>query len=44
MKLGGTDFHKQEHIPLLGGVAMPVKVNNIQEIFNAAKSGKVRIL
>lgn len=44
MKLGGTDFHKQEHISLLGGVAMPVKVNNIQEIFSAAKSGKVRLL
>lgn len=43
MKLGGTDFHKQEHIALLGGVAMPKKAANDHDIFDAVKCGEVRI-
>ncbi len=44
MKIGGTDFHNREHLPLLGGIAMPAVAEDLGEIFDAVRSEKIRIL
>lgn len=44
MKVGGTDFHKKDHLAILGGVALPTMARNVLDIFEAARNGKIRIL
>lgn len=44
MMLGGTDFHHHNHIKRLGGVAMPYKIEKINEIFEAASNEELKVL
>lgn len=44
MKVGGTDFHKPDHLSVLGGVALPTMAHSVRDIFDAAANSKIRIL
>ncbi len=44
MKVGGTDFHKGEHLMCLGGVALPTRVSDVSELFGCIRSGQARII
>ncbi len=41
---GGTDLHNKSHFSRLGGVALPVEVSSIQELFDEAERKTIRIL